>query len=249
MNNTCPAKEGFSHFDSIADVFNRVWYFSEEYKNFVIRHIRSDLDLCAEDILVDIGGGTGSFTRRLMDESEAAKAYCVEPSAPMCAEAAKVGNITALCMDAHTFMSTKTPFSKLLLKEVIHHIGEREIFWQTVYAQLPEKGRLLIITRPQDIAFPLFSSAKSAFARNQPPYELFESQLKKFGFSVMSAQRSHTFTLSKEHWYDMLRHRFMSDLAIFSDEEIEEGIKEIDANHTGGTLDVIDRLIFITAIK
>lgn len=239
-----------NHFDSIADVFNRIWYFSDEYKNFVIRHIQCDLELKSEDILVDIGGGTGSFTRRLMEEFQIAKAYCVEPSAPMCNEAAKFENITALCMDAHAFMSTKTPFSKLLLKEVIHHIDERERFWQAVYTQLPDTGKLLIITRPQDIAFPLFASAKAAFSKNQPPYELFESQLKRCGFDVVTAKRSHTFTIPKEHWYEMLRHRFMSDLGSFSDEEIEAGINEIEASYaTEESIDIIDRLIFIIATK
>lgn len=244
MNN-----EVSNHFDSIAEVFNRIWYFSDEYKNFVIKHIHHDLELKAEDILVDIGGGTGTFTHRLMVESGAQNAYCVEPSHPMCNEAAKLENITALCMDAHAFMSTKTPFSKLLLKEVIHHIDDRERFWQAVYTQLPNTGKLLIITRPQDIAFPLFTSAKAAFARNQPPYELFEAQLKQCGFDVVTAKRSHTFTIPKEHWYEMLRHRFMSDLGIFNDEEIEEGINEIEADYTEETIDIIDRLIFITATK
>jgi len=249
MNKVKNAHEASNHFDSIADVFNRIWYFSEEYKNFVIRHIHHDLALAPNDTLVDIGGGTGTFTRRLKDESGAIKAYCIEPSRPMCDEADKLENITALCMDAHTFMSTGIPFSKLLLKEVIHHIDNRERFWQRVYDQLPERGKLLIITRPQHIEFPLFASAKAAFARNQPPYELFESQLKACGFDVVSANRSHTFTLPKEHWYEMLRHRFMSDLGIFSDEEIEEGINEIDGIYSEETIDILDNLIFITATK
>lgn len=238
-----------NHFDSIAEVFNRIWYFSDAYKDFVIHHIHHDLTLAKDDILVDIGGGTGTFTSRLKNESGVAKAYCVEPSRSMCEEAAKLENITALCTDAHNFLSSGISFSKLLLKEVIHHIDEREHFWQAVHTQLPDRGKLLIITRPQNIAFPLFSSAKAAFARNQPPYELFESQLLACGFEVSTEKRSHTFTLSKESWYEMLRHRFMSDLGEFSDEEIEEGIHEIDACYQGETIDLIDHLIFITAIK
>lgn len=238
-----------NHFDSIAEVFNRIWYFSDDYKDFVINHIHHDLSLSTEDVLVDLGGGTGTFTSRIQDESGVAKAYCVEPSVAMCDEAAKLKNITALCMDAHAFMSTKTPFSKLLLKEVIHHIDEREHLWQAVYTRLPKKGKLLIITRPQHVAFPLFTSAKTAFAHNQPPYELFESQLRACGFKVTTLKRSHTFTLRKENWYEMLRHRFMSDLSIFSDEEIEEGIREIEEAYTEESIDIIDNLIFISATK
>jgi len=238
-----------NHFDSIADVFNRIWYFSDDYKDFVIAHILHDLSLSSQDILADIGGGTGTFTSRLANEAHVTKTYCIEPSPAMCDEAAKLPAITAICSDAHAFLAEAIPFTKMLLKEVIHHIGEREIFWKNVYEALPHGGKLLIITRPQHIAFPFFKAAKEVFARNQPPHELFETQLRKCGFEVETTLRSHTFTLPKESWYEMLRHRFMSDLGIFSDEEIEEGIREIEANHPSERIDIIDNLIFITATK
>lgn len=236
-----------NHFDSIAEVFNRVWYFSDDYKDFVIKHIIDDLSLSPNDILADIGGGTGTFTSRLVNEGNLKKGYCIEPSSAMCNEAIKLENITALCSDAHGFLAEKIPFTKILLKEVIHHISERENFWKNVYEAIPHGGKLLIITRPQYVAFPFFASAKEAFARNQPPHELFELQLRECGFEVKTIQRSHTFTLPKESWYEMLRHRFMSDLGVFSDEEIEAGIHEINKDYPDETIDIIDNLIFITA--
>jgi ubiquinone/menaquinone biosynthesis C-methylase UbiE len=79
-----------NHFDAIADVFNRIWYFSDEYKDFITQHILSDLSLSQQDTLADIGGGTGSFTSRLSTEANLLKAYCIEPSSAMCEEAAKL---------------------------------------------------------------------------------------------------------------------------------------------------------------
>lgn len=238
-----------NHFDSIAEVFNRIWYFSDTYKDFVIGHIIDDLSLSRNDILADIGGGTGTFTSRLMEEAGLQKAYCIEPSGAMCEEAAKLENITPFHADAHAFLSTRTPFSKLLLKEVIHHIEDREPFWNAIFENLPHGGKLLIITRPQTVAFPLFQRAKEAFFQNQPSHELFESQLKECGFHVETVHRSHTFTLPKMSWYEMLRHRFMSDLSLFSDEEIEAGIVEIGQIYPEETINIIDNLIFITATK
>lgn len=238
-----------NHFDSIAEHFNRIWYFSDSYKNFVIAHILEDLNFSHGDVLADIGGGTGSFTARLQQEGGLQSAYCIEPSAPMCDEAAKFPEITAICADAHVFLELNIPFSKMLLKEVIHHITDRENFWHNTYNALPIGGKLLIITRPQHIAFPFFDAAKAAFARNQPPHEEIEAELKNAGFEVSTSRRSHTFILPKESWYDMLRHRFMSDLGAFSDEEIEEGIIEIESRYEGETIDIIDHLIFITASK
>ncbi len=238
-----------NHFDSIAEHFNRIWYFSENYKEFVISHIRHDLQFTPDDIFADIGGGTGSFTARLQQEGGLQSAYCIEPSAPMCNEASKLLNITALCTDAHGFLEQNIPFTKMLLKEVIHHITDRERFWHNTYNALPIGGKLLIITRPQHIAFPFFDAAKKAFSRNQPPHEEIETELKNAGFDVSTTRRSHTFTLPKESWYDMLRHRFMSDLGAFSDQEIEEGISEIESRYEGETIDIVDHLIFITARK
>ncbi len=238
-----------NHFDSIAEVFNRIWYFSDEYKDFVTAHIIRDLSLSNEDILADIGGGTGSFTSQISREAELLKAYCIEPSWAMCEEASKLSNITAICSDAHAFLASNIPFSKMLFKEVIHHIPDREDFWETLYPTFPQSGKLLIITRPQNIAFPFFRSAKEVFSQNQPSKKLLESELHRGGFDITTRQRSHTFTLPKEDWYAMLRHRFMSDLGVFSDEEIEEGIKEIDSEYHGDTIDIVDHLIFITATK
>jgi SAM-dependent methyltransferase len=239
----------YNHFNSIAEVFNRIWYFSDEYKNFVIDHIIRDLSLSNKDILADIGGGTGSFTSRLSKEKDLLKAYCVEPSPAMCQEASKLENIIAVCSDAHTFLDSDLLFNKILFKEVIHHLPQRTAFWKKLHSHLPDEGKILIITRPKNIAFPFFKAAKEAFARHQPSKELIETELRKGGFKITTNLRSHPFTLAKEDWYTMLRHRFMSDLGVFSDDEIEAGIMEIEQIYIGETVEIIDNLIFITAIK
>lgn len=237
------------HYETLADFFNTVWHFSDEYKEFVHSHIMTDLALTSADTLVDIGGGTGTFTSKLASHADLKRAYCIEPSKAMCEEASKIDNIRAICTDATGFCTLNLPYTKLLLKEVIHHISDREPFWKNIYNQLPPDGKLLIITRPQDIDFPFFDAAKEAFARNQPPYEALESELHEAGFFVDIQCRSHTFTLPKQQWYLMLRHRFMSDLSSFSDQEIEEGIEEIEKNHPDTIFTVVDNLLFITATK
>ncbi len=238
-----------NHFDTIADVFNRIWHFSDGYKAFVTRHIHADLELHSGDTLADIGGGTGSFTSRLAQEADLRRAYCVEPSPPMCAEAAKLPEITAVCTDAEGFLALEHPFTKMLFKEVIHHIGDRRALWRRIRPLLPDNGRLLIITRPQRTLFPFFEAAHEAFGRHQPSLEALESELAEGGFVTETRHHHYTFTLSKEEWYTMVRHRFMSDLGIFSDEEIEEGIEEIERLYPSDRVEITDHLLFITAAK
>lgn len=47
----------------------------------------------------------------------------------------------------------------------------------------------------------------------------------------------------------MLKDRFMSDLSTFSDEEIRNGIAEIENEITGNTVNIIDEIVFIIGIK
>lgn len=238
-----------NHYDSIAKKFNTLWQFSLEYKNFVIEHIHHSLELNSQDILVDIGGGTGTFTQRLTQEASLTKAYCIEPSAEMCLEASHLDNIEAIHTDAHGFIACNLPYTKILFKEVIHHITERSTFWTAAYDQLPLKGKLLIITRPQEIEFPFWQGAKEAFKAHQPPLILLQEELQCAGFEVEVFSDTHIFELSKEDWFSMLRLRFMSDLSDFSDDAIEEGIREIDSLYPNSALEIRDHLLFITATK
>lgn len=238
-----------NHFDSIADDFNRIWTFSPEYKDFVHQHILEKLELGKDDVLADIGGGTGTFTARLAEDSGARHVYCIEPSRPMCDIASQQPGIKAICCDAHAVLTLDLGITKVLFKEVIHHITDRKRFFKALYEILPYGGKVLIITRPQEILFPFFDKAKQKFAENQPPLEQISDELLSCGFEVKTELDEHTFYLSKREWFDMLRNRFMSDLGSFSDAEIETGIQQIDARFDDSTLLFCDRLIFIVGNK
>lgn len=237
------------HYDIIAKKFNQLWQFSPEYKEYIFTQIHSLLHLVPTDILVDIGGGTGTFTKRLYDDVPLHKAYCVEPSKEMSAKASEINGLDAICTDAEGFISLELNYSKVLLKEVVHHLKNRAFVWEKLYAQLPFGGKILIITRPQEVEFPFWQEAKNAFKKNQPPSDLLCNELTECGFKVEVESGLHTFELSKEEWYIMLKHRFMSDLAPFSDDEIECGIREIEEIYTESMLRMNDHLIFITASK
>jgi len=47
----------------------------------------------------------------------------------------------------------------------------------------------------------------------------------------------------------MLKSRFMSDLSVFSDEDILKGIEEIENKYSTGTYSIEDEIIFINAYK
>lgn len=236
-----------NHFDTIADIYNRVWYFSEDYQNAMLNNIIESLRLTPEDVLADIGGGTGVYTRLLHDTVGLRKAYCVEPARNMWREAAKLAGIESFCADAEGFMALGLDFTKVLLKEVVHHIPARPTLWRHLREKLPPAGRILIVTRPQDTALPLFEQAKIVFRGKQPHHAALIEELEAAGFAASLRTQPYVFQLDKETWFGMIRNRFMSDLAGFTDAEIEEGINEIGQRHPGNRIEIPDTILYIAA--
>jgi len=236
-----------NHFDTIADIYNKVWYFSESYQTSMLDYIVRLLQLNSDDSLVDIGGGTGVYTKLIQDAVGLRRAYCVEPSKNMYLEACKLDNIEARHADAEGFMILNLEFSKVLLKEAIHHIPDRETLWHYLREKLPAHGRVLIVTRPQNIALPLFEQAKEVFRRKQPHHETLLNELISCGFEAEMTRHPYTFVLDKPTWFEMIRNRFMSDLAGFTEEEIEAGLQEIDAQYPGKDLEIPDTILYIAA--
>ncbi len=235
------------HFDTIADIYNKVWYFSQNYQTTMLENIIELLQLGNADVLADLGGGTGTYTRLLLEKARIGKAYCIEPSRGMYLEAKKIPSIESICADAEAFMNLDLTFTKVLLKEVVHHIPNREALWRYLFAKLPDQGRVLIVTRPYDIALPLFEAAKQAFRQKQPKHETLIRELESSGFEVSFRLHPYQFSLDKPVWFNMIRQRFMSDLAGFTDEEIEAGLLEIDQQNPVNDIRIPDNIIYLSA--
>lgn len=238
------------HYASIAEDFNKVWKFSNEYKIWAVDRIGHYLDLHKNDILVDVGGGTGTFTSMINEKFELKKAYCVEPESKMCDLAKKHSSIETICSDVFYFLNyLQQQYNKILFKEVIHHITNRTNLWNDIYDTIDNEGKLLIYTRPRKIKFPLFQKAKKEFYNNQPSYDEIISELETSKFKTSVSLESFTFELPKEEWYNMLKSRFMSDLSVFTDEEIIDGIQELEQAYPSDMFTIEDEIVFLTAYK
>jgi len=238
-----------SHYDQVAEGFDEDWKFSIKYQEWMVENIIKFLQIEKKDILMDIGGGTGAFTKLIKDNSKVLKVTCVEPSLKMFNIANVIKSIDCLCEDALQFSKeTQYKYNKVLFKEVVHHIKNRHRVWNNLYMNLPENGYMLIVTRPQKIKFPFFKQALNEFEKNQPSTDLLINELVNSGFTVSYFAESYIFKIKPEKWYAMLRNRFMSDLESFSDESIEEGIKELKREKLK-ILTIEDEIIYIVAKK
>lgn len=239
------------HYASLSDSFNNAWYFSDTYRRWMAEQIISALDIQESDKVVDLGGGTG-FTAELVYQLANLKEHvlCVDPSPEMLEEAKQLDGVTTLLGDDTTFTETQSPYHKLLLKEVVHHFKNRPLLFQKISENFPKEGKLLIITRPQRTEFPFFEDAHLAFKKGQPAPQLIISELQQVGFTIELNIIPFPLEINASRWYQMLKQRFMSHLAEFSDSALEKGIEAVRQQYKGQKqLNFNDNLIFITAEK
>lgn len=160
------------------------FYSSPAYMTHILRHIQDAFKLPDEQArIVDIGGGTGNFTHQLATiAGSRQKVLCVDNFEEMLRKAQQFATLECLLMDALGFAKlppAEMRYSHVLLKEVIHHISPSDYvaMFEGMYKQLLPKGRLLIITRPQEVNYPLFSRAKRIWREHQPPVEVIVNAL------------------------------------------------------------------------
>lgn len=246
MTHTAP-----NHFDTIADEFNGLWQMTPEYQNWMSETIVSVLELKPDDRFVDLGGGTGFYTKLIAQKAGLRhKPLCVEPSENMLSQIKPGDNLEPVHADALSFAGRSVGYDKILLKEMVHFVTDRKALFEGIRSQLRENGKMLIVTRPKNTPLPFFTAAREAFAQGQPSLESLLQELSDAGMHPSSSAEEFVFGMPKERWYGMLRNRFMSNLQNFTDDEIEAGIAQLELTYQNQeVIEFRDRIIFLRGDK
>jgi 2-polyprenyl-3-methyl-5-hydroxy-6-metoxy-1,4-benzoquinol methylase len=142
-------------------------------------------------------------------------------------------------------------FNRILIKEAIHHVSGVRDFFKSLYHCLQPNGKVIIVTRPQHILYPIPTKAKTIWTATQPSVSVYTDALNECGLDSVNVY-THEFPVqvSKTAWIKMIQTRTWSVLseAYFSDEELNKAIQEIDQTH-GETIQFTDRLIFIVGTR
>jgi len=205
--------------------------------------------------LLDIGGGTGSFTRLLVQDTNAT-AVVVDPFLEKSSSKSHDDDarVTFVCQPGEAFMkppatnnandSWRTNYDCILLKEAAHHFKDEDrtcIFRGmhqgfrrpsptcTDNTENTPPSLLLLITRPQyDIDYPLWPEARQVWAEHQPSLEQFGSELQEAGFSdIQHTVEAYPCSVALEQWQSMIQARFWSTFSHFSNEELAEACERI----------------------
>jgi SAM-dependent methyltransferase len=204
--------------------------------------------------VVDIGCGTGLYARGLAEL--AGHVVCVDPSQAMLDQLPVGRAYLPVRATAEEIASggaglPYAQFDTIVMKEAIHHVSasDRPGALHNLAALLAPQGRIVVVMLPTRIDYPLFSAALELFEQHQPDPADIADILTGAGLRTELAYDSFPLSFTMQCYAGMIRDRYKSLLASFTDAELERGIAEINERHPGDRLDFRDRFAFIRGIR
>ncbi|MEU2791978.1 methyltransferase [Streptomyces sp. NPDC007100] len=242
------------HYAQLADTYDETWAHRPEYLDWMHDRIRRGLRARPGEWIADIGGGTGLFARRLLPyATERRPLLCVDPSAAMLARLPRDHRLRPVAATAEQIAAHGVPlpcdtFDAVLVKEAVHHFTALEETLTGLAGRLADRGRILVVTLPPKLGYPLFPRALDRFAAAQPEPARVAAALRGAGLAVTTGTEEFRVFVERDHWLHLVAHRWMSVLSTFSDAELRDGLREIAEQHPGPVLEFTDRFAFVLGV-
>ncbi len=239
------------HYRYLADRYDDFLYYSPEFVRALTTKMIDMLELAPEDVLVDLGCGTGMYSIDILEQVPLeADVIGVDPFEEMLRRIPPQARIRPVQQDALAFSHQPIQFDKVLMKEAIHHVEDRRSLLANLQRGLRPGGRLLLVHVPPKLQYPLFRRALERCERwHADPNEL-EHLLEETGYSVERDSLDYPHAIPKEIYLAMVKHRYMSVLSSFSDEEIRVGLVEMKETYADWPiLEFVDHFDFILGIR
>ena len=226
------------HYDRIATAYDS---YLQYYHDGVIQCIAEHLPIDTNDIVVDIGGGTGEIASKLWKQAILKNpVLCVDPSENMVKVANTKEGVTGVQAYAEEFfgseLSSGKSYDKVLMCGSAHLFSDSKAVFAGVKECLSKKGVCLVLD-PSSLS-PLFRSLKEEFGEGYLTWEPLYEILTALGLKFKTIRSTQKFSIPKSQWYAGLRDRFLTKLGKFTDEEIEEGILELEKKY--GNQDILE---------
>lgn len=239
------------HYKSLAERYDDFLYYSPEFVRIITSEMIEKLDLRETDIFVELGCGTGIYLLDIIKQvSLREKVIAVDPYPEMLKQIPRDANVRTVESDALSFSKRPATYDKILIKEAVHHISEREELFNCLFNRLRKGGILLLVHVPPKVEYPLFQKALDRCKEwHADPDELSE-QLKNAGFCVERDFIRYTHTILKHKYFDMVRNCYMSALTSLDKREIEEGLMEMEKKYQNHeVLQFVDHFDCLKAVK
>jgi ubiquinone/menaquinone biosynthesis C-methylase UbiE len=239
------------HYQRIAERYTDYLSYSGDFVPTLAEKMIDMLRLTPDDTLVDIGGGSGIFAAAIIDQIKLdSPPTIVDPFAEMLEIIPEDLPVQKLCMDGLDFAGEPRSYDKVLIKETIHHIPERDQLMRRLHDRITPGGALLLVHVPPELDYPLFDAALERARNWHADPDQLEEQMADAGFSVERDSVDWKHRLPKERYRQMVESQYMSVLSSFDDDELAAGLAEMDDKHAGvEVLEFVDHFDYIAGYK
>jgi ubiquinone/menaquinone biosynthesis C-methylase UbiE len=243
------------HYQRLAETYDGNWADRPQYVSWMADKIMDWLKPSAGERIADIGSGTGLFLSRLMEIASAdAPILCVDPSQPMLDLLPDDPRLTPICATAEQIATGEVPMpvptvDAFVFKEAIHHVKDIPGTLAGLAARLNSGGRILIVSLPPRLRYPLFQAALDRFAAGQPEEDDLVQAMRDTGLKTDNSIEEFTVTIDRDHWLKLVGNQWMSVLSTFSQDEVAAGLDEIRARYPESPITYQDRFVFVRGIK
>jgi 2-polyprenyl-3-methyl-5-hydroxy-6-metoxy-1,4-benzoquinol methylase len=224
------------HYARLAGSYSLLWDHTPQFRTWMVEQILDIATPPASPLVADVGGGTGIFAAELLRQRhDEALIYLIDPSAEMLSRAPAHPRLRTVCAAAENSRQTLTDLGVthvdlLLIKEAVHHFLDPAATLQDLSHLVAPQRSLLVVMLPTHIEYPLFAVALQRFTELQPDPADIAAYLSAAGLVTTRQTRGFTLDRPKEQWLKLVANRFMSLLSTFSDDEITQGMSEIEQN-------------------
>ncbi|NUM52223.1 MAG: class I SAM-dependent methyltransferase [Candidatus Hydrogenedentes bacterium] len=239
------------HYRRLAVNYDRFLYYSSDFVAAVSARVIEALDLRSEDRFVDLGCGTGMFTIEIANRVNLNQpVLAVDPFIEMLAQVPQNRGIRTIMMDALIFSRQTMAYDKVLMKESVHHVRDRVALFENLRRRLSSRGRLLLVGVPPEIDYPLFDAALERSVSWHADPETLAGDMQSAGFAVRTGELTYNHAIPKGTYFEMVRSKYMSLLSTFSDDQIDQGLREMAARYADvSTLRFQDRFRTVLGVK
>ncbi|MPZ39481.1 MAG: methyltransferase domain-containing protein [Rhizobiales bacterium] len=240
-----------THYTRLANDYNDFLHYSPTFVRALTSKMIEKLQLKEDDTLVDLGCGTCIYSLDILRQIPLKQPVIgVDPYPEMLAKIPDGAPIRPIAMDGLEFSKRPGRYDKILIKEAIHHVAERDELFGNLYQRLSPGGTLLLVHVPPNVQYPLFQKAlERCLTWHADPNKL-TAQLQRAGFQVGRDAVEFTHAIPKQRYFKMVQSCYMSALTSLSEDELRAGLVEMENKYRDlEILEFVDHFDYLTAIR
>ena len=176
-------------------------------------------------------------------------ALVVDPTPGMLEIARTKEGVETMLATADDFATSSTlpKYKKILFCRCFHHLHDPATLFKSMLENCQAGTVCLVLDA---IEAPVFCYANKTALRGFPP-EVVLSAVKETGWVVENHTEVYAVKMTKKEWYSQLQRKAFSSLQVFTDEEIEAGLSELDKTQMSSVApdETIDHRVEFLCVK